>query len=224
VFRIGINHDVVTLPVPVARVVIVDGRDLESGAFKPESLARSPFDPKYVAGTKPEREASCRPGTIEVETRIVRACVVTNPLAIARMDMWCVRVLRLIAEVARLSLTGASGPGLNGVASGPGLTGAASGPGLRGRRGSASRCWLTSRLLRLLTNRWLTNGCWAACRNISVADGPVDGLGATLAGRRGGLPPGRGFIALLGDRHDGRNGEDRNEPGEQDESSHGSLQ
>src|SRR5579863_7998441 len=66
VVRIVVNHHVVALPVPVARVVDVEGRDLKSGAFKPESLGISAFNPKHVARTEPEREASRRPGTIEV--------------------------------------------------------------------------------------------------------------------------------------------------------------
>jgi hypothetical protein len=50
-----------------------------------------------------------------------------------------------------------------------------------------------------------------------MADGS---FAATLRGWRSGLAPGRGLTALLRERGDG---EDRNEPGEHGEFSHGDL-
>jgi hypothetical protein len=102
VVGIGIEHDVVVIPEPVAGIVVVVWRDLEVEAVDVESLAAAAVKPPDVPRADRAIEASVFPGMIEMIVGIVASGVVSHPLVILRVDVRGFGMVRLIAEGAPL--------------------------------------------------------------------------------------------------------------------------
>ena len=91
-YRVGI-------PEPVADIAIVERRDTERDAVKPEAFPISAGEAKLVA--KAESEAAVPPGVLDVEARVVPAEIVANPAAVA-IDMRGIGMAVKIAKVVSM--------------------------------------------------------------------------------------------------------------------------
>lgn len=109
VIRIVIDDDVIIVPEPWARVVIVVRRNLKQIApnIKPirAATAQTPNVPRAKAGS----EMSMLPGIVEVIVLIIAARIVANPAVIFSMHVGSFRMALLIAVGAMLTLIGWAG-------------------------------------------------------------------------------------------------------------------
>src|SRR5579862_1308801 len=82
VIRIEVQHDVVAVPEPVIYVVIFEGSDTEEKAVELEAIPAAAVHAPDVAGSDAAPEASVLPRMVEMQPRVVRTHVVTDPAII----------------------------------------------------------------------------------------------------------------------------------------------
>ena len=77
-----VNHNLVTVPKPVTAVVVVSWGNAEVEAAEPEALPSPSPQPEDMAEAKAAPEAPMFPRMIEVESRIISAGIVFDPLTV----------------------------------------------------------------------------------------------------------------------------------------------
>ena len=99
---IVINDDVVVVPIPVVAVTNVRRSDAEEKAAEPEPLRTTTSEPVDVARANPSPKMSVLPGMIEVVTRVIAACVVSDPAIRVGVHVRGVGVSCLLGEITTL--------------------------------------------------------------------------------------------------------------------------
>jgi hypothetical protein len=94
--RIGIEHDVVAIPQPVAHVVVIVRRYLEEVPADVKPVAPAAAQPPDVRGPNGSLKPPMRPRLIEMVVRIIAARVVSYPTVILRVNVRRFRMSRLI--------------------------------------------------------------------------------------------------------------------------------
>ena len=96
VIGIVIDHDVIIVPEPAVRVVVIIGRDLEEKTANVESIktaaAQTPNVPRPKAGS----EVSVLPRMIKMIVRVIAARIVANPAVVFSMHVGSFRMTCLI--------------------------------------------------------------------------------------------------------------------------------
>ena len=87
VIWIVVYHDVVAVPQPIVRVVVVVRRDVPVKAAKPETVAASAFKAIDVVAADFTAEASVFPNVILMITGIVAAGFMPDPLIVLSMHV-----------------------------------------------------------------------------------------------------------------------------------------
>lgn len=87
VVRIGVQHDVIRVPQPVAAIVIVVRCDAEVEPTEAETVSVAALEPIDVAAADFTGEVPMLPGPIQVIVGVVAASVMTNPLIILRVNV-----------------------------------------------------------------------------------------------------------------------------------------
>jgi hypothetical protein len=94
--RIGIEHDVITIPLPVASIVVIVRRDLEEVSADVEPFAPATAQSPYVRRPNWPLKPSMLPRTIKMVVRIIASRVVSYPTVILRVNVRCFRMFLLI--------------------------------------------------------------------------------------------------------------------------------
>jgi len=97
VVRILINHNLVAIPQPVARVSVVKWGDAEGIAAYPKPISVSALNSKDVARAKAPGKPPVLKGMVHVKTMLVPSEIMTYPLTVW-MNVWSVRMIFAIAE------------------------------------------------------------------------------------------------------------------------------
>src|ERR1700732_2649570 len=142
--RILVDDDVVTVPEPAVRVVVVVRCDAEPEAAEAEAVAASALEPVDVVGAQVAPEMPMGRGMIEVVVRVAGAGVVSDPLIALGMH---VRGVGVPLRVGKIALRRRGGTG--------GCTGRLRGASRGGRTGGlgAVRRDVPSTNLRAATTR-----------------------------------------------------------------------
>jgi hypothetical protein len=85
--RIGIEHDVVAIPQPVAHVVVIVRRHLEEVPADVEPVAPAAAQAPDVRSSNWSLKAPMRPRLIEMVVRIIAPRVVPYPAVILRVNV-----------------------------------------------------------------------------------------------------------------------------------------
>jgi hypothetical protein len=104
VIRIVVDYDIVTVPVPIAAVVNIIGRDREEKSANIESVRSTAPQTPYMLRPNPAVEVAVFPGMIQVVMRIGATGVVSHPVVIFSVNVRSFRVARLIVEFPVLIL------------------------------------------------------------------------------------------------------------------------
>lgn len=97
IVRIRVQHNVVGIPIPVARVPEIRRSDLEVRAVKPEPIRTAAAEAVDVAGTEMSFEVAMFPGTIQAVVATIGS--VSYPAAVC-FDVRSIWVTGLVGEVA----------------------------------------------------------------------------------------------------------------------------
>lgn len=103
VIGILVDDDLVGVPEPIVAVIEVRGRDGEIKAAEPEALAIAAGDAPDVAAAEAAVEVAVLPRMIEMETGVIAAGIVADPLAVG-VDVRSFRMPLPVGVVATLRL------------------------------------------------------------------------------------------------------------------------
>jgi hypothetical protein len=106
--RIVVDNNVVSIPEPIADVIVVVWGNAKEEAAKPEAVSVPSSQAVDVAGADRARETPMLPGVIEVVVGIISARVVTDPTIGPGVDMRRIRMPGLFSEIATLVHLGRS--------------------------------------------------------------------------------------------------------------------
>jgi len=105
VVGIVVNDDFVAVPEPIAAVTNIKAGDAEIKTAKPEATGSSTDKSPTISCADMAREVSVLPGPVEMETWIIPALVVADPLPVM-MNVRCFGMILLVAVgLAILGLT-----------------------------------------------------------------------------------------------------------------------
>lgn len=104
VIRIVVDHDIVAVPVPIAAVVNIIGRNGEEKSANIEPVRTTAPQTPYMLWPNPAFEVAVFPGMIQVVMRIGATGVMSHPVVIFSMNVRRFRVVRLIVEFPVLIL------------------------------------------------------------------------------------------------------------------------
>jgi hypothetical protein len=96
VVRVGVNRDIVTIPIPVVGIGHVEWGDAEIEAVKPEAVGSAALDSPEVPAAETAVKAAVFPGMVEAEACVATIAVVPDPFPVA-VD---VRGFRVVVTVA----------------------------------------------------------------------------------------------------------------------------
>jgi hypothetical protein len=99
VVRVCVDHDVVTVPIPVVAVGEVEIGNAEGETAKPETAGFASFNPPPVATAEAAVEVAILPRVLDAKAIIVSPAVVSHPFAVA-VDVRCLRVTLAVVEMS----------------------------------------------------------------------------------------------------------------------------
>ena len=94
-----VDYDVVAIPLPIAAIIVIVGRDLKEKPSDVEPIPVAAVQPPDVLRADGARKVSMLPGMIEVIVRIVSSAVVPYPFVILSVHVWSIRMTRLVGEI-----------------------------------------------------------------------------------------------------------------------------
>ena len=104
VIRIVVDHDIVAIPVPIAAVVNIIGRDREEKSANIEAVRATAPQTPHMLRPNPAFEVAVFPGMIQVVIGIGATGVMSHPVVILSVHVRSFRVVRLIVEFPVLIL------------------------------------------------------------------------------------------------------------------------
>ena len=94
--RIFVDHDLVSIPVPVRDDAVIERSDVPVEIAKPEAFPVSACKHEYMLRSKAAGEMSVGPWVIQVVMRIVRAGIMSHPFIVPGVNVRQVRMTFLV--------------------------------------------------------------------------------------------------------------------------------
>jgi hypothetical protein len=102
VIRVGVDHDVITIPQPVVSIIVVVRGNLKEETAYIESVPPSAMEPPDVLWANAATKVAVFPRMIEMIMGIVASAVVSHPLVIFGVDVGSFGMVRLVSDTAAL--------------------------------------------------------------------------------------------------------------------------
>jgi hypothetical protein len=104
VIRVFIDHDLVTIPIPIIDEAVVVGRHAEIEAIEPEAVASAAAETENVARPEAAGESAMFPGAVPVDLEACIVAVVSDPLIVG-VHVRSVGVAGAVVESALILVT-----------------------------------------------------------------------------------------------------------------------